>query len=212
MPVANSGTFEPVSFIPTDHGIYSVSAATSFSSGPYAHSYLWSTMSYVPQGATVYIVRIDTINGYADLNLMDTVLNSMEAPGGPRLKLGSHSVQPTTVKAVLQHAPYAGPAQSQGFVPQGGAAGAAYFDCPEVVVGSTVYNLMLEHQLVNAQAAGLVVSTPNGSTETIRWGAPVSLVVDLFTTAGEETEAACGSSAVNSNPNFANVLSLTSAT
>ena len=212
VPVANSGTFKPVSFIPTAHGIYSASAATSFSSGPYAHSYLWSTMSYVPQGTAVYIVRIDTINGYADLNLEDAVLNSMEAPGGPKLESGSHSVQHTTVRAVLQHSPYSGAAESQGLVPQGGPAGAAYFDCPEVVVGTTVYNLTLEHQLVNAQAVGLVVLTPNGSTETIPWGAPVSLVVDLFATAADETEAPCGSSPVNSNPNFANVLSLTSGT
>ena len=203
LAVANSGAFYPAGLFLTNNSTWEASAATSYSSGPYAGSYSYSTFEYAPQGSDLFLIRVDKQNGYPDEPFMDVVLNTINAPGSPKLNTGGHSKVPSTVKGVLQRAPYA------VIPPEGPQASTANFDCPEVVIGSVPYSLVFENQLTNVQPAGLIVfSGSNGAaTTTIPWGASITMVVDTFGTTSSETTFGCGT-AKSPASNFANVLSV----
>jgi hypothetical protein len=205
----DGGQFQPVAYLETNDGIYEANGGTKYPSGPYEGAYKWSVIEYAAQGPDVFVVSINTINGYTNDILPDVVLTTMEQPGGPNLIESPRSAHPGTIQAELVKAPYSLDVTPPPFGIDRTLNVSQFTNCPEAQIGTVLYNVIFENQMLNAGAAGVVVPGPGPQgTATVAWGSPVTLTVDSYGTNENESTFGCGGAHDSFNDNYVNVESM----
>jgi hypothetical protein len=138
------------------------------------------------QGRLVYLLRLDQQHNYPDLSFFNAIENSMNVRAGVKLPDGPHSLKPTEDQGVLQRGRWDCCSFGQPPIgPIGPWDESEDVTCPEVVLSGTPYTIVFQNQLPNVQPNGLVALAGDGARPTmIPWGAHVSVVVDLFDSAG----------------------------
>jgi hypothetical protein len=136
---------------------------------------------------------------------MGALLSAFKRPGGPKLFTGSHSGGgPEPVTAVIQPAKYA--------TNQVGGASPAENNslCPQAIISGIRYNITFERQLPDSTPSGLLIPGATAGTTTVRWGTTVTLMVDMFSTAGNEFYLGCVNGTTQNN-NYVAIVSMRAA-